>query len=190
MKLNPKWDFHFLQMAELCARMSKDPSTKVGAVIVGPDQEVRSTGFNGFPRGIADTEARLNDRDVKLKLVVHAEMNAVLNAVRVGGGALKGCALYLAATDTSGSVWGGPPCSRCAVEVIQAGITTITSYPKKAVPSRWSEDLVLSESLLAEAGVAYREVTWVSPTVKSCGEFEVTRRESELRNTREGGIEK
>ena len=155
--MNPKWNLHFLSIAEQCAQMSKDPSTKVGAVIVGPDREIRSTGFNGFPRGIEDTEDRLNNRDMKLKLVVHAEMNAVFNAAR-SGIALKGCTLYLAATDSTGLVWGGPPCSRCSVEVIQTGINTIISYPKKAVPSRWHEDLVLSESLLNEAGVDYREV--------------------------------
>lgn len=156
-KVNDKWHKHFLSIAEECARMSKDPSTKVGAVIVGPDKEIRSTGFNGMPRGIADTEERLSDRETKLKLVVHAEMNAVLNAARFGV-ALKGCTLYLAATDDSGMVWGGPPCTRCTVEVIQAGIRTVVSYPKKAVPSRWHEDLALAEALLQEGGIDYREV--------------------------------
>ncbi len=137
--------------------MSKDPNTRVGAVIVGPDSEIRSTVFNGFPRGIADTTERLSDRDVKLKLVVHAEMNAILNAARFGA-PLKGCWLYLAATDSTGNVWGGPPCSRCTVEVIQTGITAIISYPKKSVPSRWHEDLIVAESLLKESGIEYLEI--------------------------------
>ena len=137
--------------------MSKDPSTQVGAVVVGPDREIRSTGFNGLPRGIRDTEDRLGNRDLKLKMVVHAEMNAVLNAARFGV-PLKGCVLYLAATDNSGSVWGGPPCTRCTVEVIQTGICAVVSYPKKAVPSRWHEDLKMAESLLEEAGIAYVEI--------------------------------
>jgi dCMP deaminase len=153
-----RWNTHFLSLAEQCAKMSKDPSTCVGAVIVGPDHEIRSTGFNGFPRGIADTKERLNNRETKLKLAVHAEMNAVLNAARVGV-PLKGCTLYLAATDDSGLVWGGPPCSRCSVEVIQTGIRTIISYPQKAIPSRWHEDLQLAATLLNEAGIDYREVT-------------------------------
>jgi dCMP deaminase len=153
-----RWDRHFLQLCVDHARMSKDPSTRVGAVIVGPDREIRSAGFNGFPRGIADTEERLHDRETKLRLVVHGEMNAVLLAARVGT-PLKGCTLYLAATDDSGSVWGGPPCVRCSVEVIQAGITEVVSFPRKAVPSRWSDDLVLAESLLTEAGVLYREIS-------------------------------
>jgi dCMP deaminase len=138
--------------------MSKDPSTRVGAVIVGPDREIRSAGFNGFPRGILDSMKRLHDRDVKLRLVVHAEMNAVLAAARVGI-PLKGCTMYLAATDASGEVWGGPPCVRCTVEMIQAGITEIVSYTKRAIPSKWHADLELAESLLFEAGITYRTVS-------------------------------
>lgn len=152
-----KWDRHFLAIAVECSKMSKDPSTRVGAVIVGPDREIRSTGFNGLPRGILDAPERLHDREMKLKLVVHAEMNAVLNGARFGV-PLKGCSLYLAATDDSGAVWGGPPCTRCAVEVIQTGIWQIVSFPKKAVPSRWHEDLRLAESLISEASIVYREV--------------------------------
>lgn len=155
--MTQRWDNHFLQLALETARISKDPSTRVGAVIVGPDREIRTSGFNGFPRGIADTPERLADRDTKLKLVVHGEMNAILNAARVGI-PLKGCSLYLAATDDSGLIWGGPPCSRCTVEVIQAGIVEIISRPKKSVPSRWHLDLELSHELLVEAGIAYREV--------------------------------
>ena len=128
-----RWDRHFLRLAVQHAAMSQDPSTQVGAVIVGPDQEIRSVGFNGFPRGIADIEARLNNRDLKLKLIVHGEMNAILAAARVGI-PLKGCTLYFAATDIGGAAWGGAPCSRCSVEIIQAGIAEIVSPPIKAAP--------------------------------------------------------
>ena len=152
-----KWDVYFLRLAVEAARMSKDPSTQVGAVIIGPDREVRSTGFNGFPRGIADTPERLNDRDTKLKLVVHAEMNALLAAARTGM-RLKGCSLYLAATDDTGMVWGGPPCTRCTVEIIQVGIGEIVSYPVKSAPSRWHADLLMARQLIEEAGILYREL--------------------------------
>jgi len=155
--MSERWDHHFLRLCQDHARMSKDPSTHVGAVIVGPDREIRSAGFNGFPRGIVDSRERLNDRETKLKLVVHAEMNAVLAAARVGI-PVKGCTLYISATDSSGEVWGGPPCVRCTVEVIQAGIAEVVSYPKRAVPSKWHEDLLLAESLLSEAGLVYRTV--------------------------------
>ena len=156
--MSERWDRHFLGMALYHARLSKDPSTRVGSVIIGPDREILSGGFNGFPRGIADTPERLNDRETKLKLVVHAEMNALLAAARTGM-RLKGCTLYLGATDDSGLVWGGPPCTRCTVEIIQVGISEIVSYPIKAVPSRWHEDLKLARSLLDEAGVVYRELS-------------------------------
>ena len=152
-----RWDTHFLHLAYVHAGMSKDPSTKVGAVIVGPDREIISAGFNGFPRGVLDTEARLQDRDTKLALIVHAEMNAVLAAARVGI-ALKGSTLYLAATDPSGAIWGGPPCTRCAVEMIQAGIREVVSYPFKDVPSKWREDVRRAGAILEEAGVNYVEI--------------------------------
>lgn len=159
---NHKWDLRFLELAKLTASWSKDPSTKIGAVVVGPDMEIRSTGFNGFPRGVEDTDERLNNREEKLALVVHAEMNAILNAARVGT-RIEGCTMYLAATNKSGAVWGGPPCVRCAVEVIQAGITTVVSYPKKSAPSRWQSSLAAAEVLLKEAGVNLVEVEMPEP---------------------------
>jgi dCMP deaminase len=156
--MSDRWDRHFLARCVLNARMSKDPRTQVGAIIVGPHREQRADGFNGFPRGIADTFERLNDRDMKMKLIVHAERNAICNAARVGVSVL-GCTLYLAATDDTGMIWGGPPCSACSIELIQAGITTIVSYPIKATPSRWHEDLEFARGVLGEAGVNYREIT-------------------------------
>lgn len=155
--MSDRWDNHFLRLSLEHARMSKDPSTKVGAVIVGPDREIRSTGFNGFPRGIADTHERLTCREVKLELVVHAEMNAILNAARIGT-PCKGCTLYLSATDSTDMVWGGPPCTRCTVEIIQSGITEIVSRPFKTVPSRWAASIEQARALLQEAGVKYREI--------------------------------
>ncbi len=161
--MNNRWDQHFLALCREHARMSKDPSTRVGAVIVGPDREVRSSGFNGFPRGIADTKERLYDRDTKLSLIVHAEMNALMNAARIGV-STKGCTMYLIATDNQpmpGAVaheWGGPPCERCTVHVIQAGIVEVVSLPFKNVPSRWAASIAVARDLLIEARVAYREV--------------------------------
>ena len=166
--LSAKWHRHYLQLALLCATMSKDPSTQVGAVLVNPrTNAVISTGFNGLPRGIADTPARLQDRDAKLALVVHAELNAILNAARSSSGSTEGATLYIAACEARSSAqdealpvppWGGPPCVRCTVHVINAGITQIISYPRKAVPSRWAADLDQAQALLQEAGVAYIEV--------------------------------
>jgi dCMP deaminase len=160
--MSERWDRHFLEMAVHHSHLSKDPSTKVGAVIVGPDRELISAGFNGFPRGIADTPERLLNRDMKLRLVVHAEMNAVLAAARLGV-RLKDCTMYVAATDISGDIWGGPPCTRCTVETIQAGIIEIVSYPLKSAPSRWHGDCAFAGKLLEEVGIKYREVSMVKP---------------------------
>jgi dCMP deaminase len=155
--MSDRWDRHFLRLALEHARMSKDPNTRVGAVIVGPDREPRSDGFNGFPRGIIDSPGRLLDREVKNRLMVHAEMNAILNAARIGT-PTKGCTLYLACTDDTGMVWAGPPCTRCTVEIIQAGIIEIIAFRKKPVPSKWHEDLAFARELIHEAGIAYREL--------------------------------
>jgi dCMP deaminase len=147
--MNDRWDGHFLALADECSRMSKDPSTKVGAVIVGPDHEIRSTGFNGFPRGIADTHERLTCREVKIGLMVHAEANAILHAARVGS-AIKGCTMYLVA----------PPCAGCAISIIQAGIIEVVAKPLTSdLAARWKPSIDTALALLAEAGVAYREVT-------------------------------
>ncbi len=155
--MNTRWDKHFLGLALYHSKLSKDPSTRVGSVIVGPDRELLSAGFNGFPRGIADTPERLNDRDTKLKLVVHAEMNALLAAARTGM-RLKGCTLYLCATDDSGLIWGGPPCTRCTVEIIQVGLSEIVSRPVKVGFSKWHDDLKMAHALIEESGIKYREV--------------------------------
>ena len=155
--MTDRWDQYFLSLCCTAAGMSKDPSTGVGAVIVGPDREVRSMGFNGFPRGI-DDDRRLSDRDTKLRIIVHGEMNAILAAARVGI-RVDGCTMYLAARSVDGSIWGGPPCIRCTVEAIQAGIREIVSFPLKSSPSRWHDDLAAAHDLLREAGVKYREVS-------------------------------
>lgn len=154
-----RWDEHFLKLACVHAEMSKDPSTQVGAVIVGPDLEIRATGFNGFPRGVKDTGARLNNREDKLKLIVHAEMNAVLHAARTGV-SVRGCTLYFAALGDNGP-WGGPPCSRCVTHLIQAGIGEIVTYPRN-IPERWQEDAELSSTLIHEGCMLYREVKPIS----------------------------
>lgn len=156
MAFTEKWDRHFLELALHHSKLSKDPSTRVGSVIVGPDKEILSAGFNGFPRGVLDTPERLADRATKLKLVVHAEMNALLAAARTGM-RLKGCSLYLAATDDTGKVWGGPPCTRCMVEIIQVGINEIVTYPLKEGFSKWHEDLAFARGLIDEVGIQYRE---------------------------------
>lgn len=135
------WDHRFLELANHIAKWSKDPSTQVGCVIVGPDREIRATGYNGLPRGIAD-DHRLEDRELKYPIICHAEENAIMNAARVGV-PLKGCTLYV----------NFYPCSRCARSIIQAGIVRVASYGDLD-HERWGEERRIANSLFAEARVA------------------------------------
>jgi dCMP deaminase len=141
------WDVRFLELARHISGWSKDPSTKVGCVVVGPDREIRSTGFNGFPRGIEDSADRLGNRELKYPLVCHAEENAIMHAARIGV-ALKGCTAYV--------TW--PPCTRCARSLIQAGIREIIYPAELAIPDRWVDDFRISTEMLNEAGLAVRGV--------------------------------
>ena len=136
------WNERFLNLAIHISNWSKDPSTKVGCVVVGPDREIRSTGFNGLPRGIEDNEERLNNREIKYPMICHAEENAIMHAARIGI-SLKECTAYV--------TW--PPCTRCARSLIQAGILTVI-YPKNTdIPDRWVSDFELSMNMFKEAGI-------------------------------------
>ena len=86
-----KWDRRFLELAHHISTWSKDPSTQVGAVLVRDGNIVIGMGYNGFARGVYDTEERYSDRETKYKLVVHAEINAILMA----GAAARGATLYV-----------------------------------------------------------------------------------------------
>jgi len=134
-----------LKLATHISEWSKDPSTKVGCVVVGPDREIRSTGFNGFPRGIQDSDDRLTNRDLKYPLICHAEENAIMHAARIGL-ALKGCTAYV--------TW--PPCTRCARSLIQAGVSEIVIPSGLEIPDRWRDDFEMSMGLLREAEVTIR----------------------------------
>lgn len=159
--MNPDTDQIYLTMALEEALLSTDPSTHVGCVIVRPveggDADLISTGFNGFPGGLLENDRRL-DREMKLKLTVHAEMRAIFNAL-ANGRVVAGATMYIAAYQGM-DAHGGPPCTRCAVHCIEAGIAEIVSYPQKAGFSKWHEDLAFSLTLLEEAGVRYREVSF------------------------------
>ena len=136
-----KWELYFVNLAKQASSMSKDPSTKVGSVIFDKNNRVISVGYNGFPKGIEDTEERLNNRELKYKLVVHAEQNAILFAQRD----LSGCSV---------ATWPFQPCSKCAGIIIQSGIKKVISpHPSDDVLSRWKEDLELSTELFKEAKV-------------------------------------
>ena len=126
--LSNDWIKRFLDLSKLVSTWSKDPSTKVGAVIIDPETKtIVSTGYNGFPRNIEDSEERLNNRELKYKFVVHAEMNAIMNAL-YNNRSVKNCILF---------VHGLPCCSDCAKAIIQSKCEE--ELPDYEVPSYYEE---------------------------------------------------
>lgn len=131
------WDHRFLIMAREVAAWSKDPSTKVGTVLVDPKRRIIGTGYNGFARGVCDSQERYDVREVKYEMTVHAEVNAVLNAV----------------ADTEGATCYSlqQPCARCTGVLIQAGITRIVCpKPEGGYAERFAQSLELANQMLIE----------------------------------------
>ena len=134
-----------LGMAHHVAKLSKDPSTKVGAVIFDPKRRLVSAGYNGFARGVHDTKERLENRETKYKLVLHAEKNAIMFATAP----LNGCTLVVT----------HPCCAQCAALVVQAGIAHVMfPQPSFEFATRWADDLALTYQQFQEAGVTVTEI--------------------------------
>ncbi len=142
--MNDKWHRRFLELADVISTWSKDPSSKVGAVIVDKDNRIVSTGYNGFAKGVDDTEERYENRDIKYKIVLHAEENAISYARRD----LSECILYVS---------GLMPCSHCASLIIQNSIKKVITW-KKEIPERWKESVDLTKEIFSEAGVEMIEI--------------------------------
>jgi dCMP deaminase len=136
--IDNKWDSRFIDLAYHVAQWSKDPSTKVGAVIVDNKRRIISTGYNGFPQKIIDSPERYNDREQKYEMIIHGEINAILFAQRD----LSECTLYTVPL---------LPCSRCAAIVIQSGITRVCAPVYKG--ERWKQSLKLSKNMFKEANI-------------------------------------
>lgn len=141
-----KWDLRFLDLTEIVASWSKDPSTKCGCVLVDPDtNRIAGVGFNGFPRGMVDNEELYNDRPTKYSRVLHAEENAILNTFEK----LEGYTAYVT----------GPPCNHCALHLIQAGIQRVVCRkPTQDYLSRWGETREQTIGFFAEVEIEYVEV--------------------------------
>lgn len=144
-----KWDYRFLKLAQEVASWSKDPSTQVGAVVVDANRHIVGTGYNGFPVGVKDLPERYENRELKYKLVVHAEVNACIQAGRDA----RGATLY---------VWpafGIPPvCNECCKVIIQSGIARVVGLnpdPNDERAKRWVDSLEISKMMLKEAGVTF-----------------------------------
>ena len=142
------WDEYFMGVAMLAARRSKDPNTQVGACIVSPDNIIISTGYNGLPKGCSDDEFpwdRIRE-ETKYPYVVHAELNAILNA---NGRSLRGSRLYVALF----------PCNECAKAIIQSGVAEVIYLSDKYDGTPMN---VASKRMLDAAGV---KRTQLKPTV-------------------------
>lgn len=131
------WDKRFLDLAEHVAQWSKDPRTKVGAVIADEKKRVVSIGYNGFPRGVDDTPDRYEDRPTKHLFVAHAERNALDNAPLM----VDGCTLYVPLV----------PCNECAKSIIQKGIARVVSYTPERDGAGFNWHITIS--MFVEAGV-------------------------------------
>ncbi len=143
------WDSRWMALAQLVATWSKDRGRKVGAVIVGPDNEVRSTGFNGIPRGVDDDVEERHDAasGEKYLWVSHAERNAIYNAALLGV-STKGCTIYVP--------W--YPCIDCAKAIVQAGIGRIVCFEPDLSDSNWGKDFEKSLIILGEGNVVTKLV--------------------------------
>ena len=151
---NISWDEYFMGMAVLSALRSKDPNTKVGAVIVSPDNKVISIGYNGMPRQIDEEKLSWNrgeGLDSKYLYVCHAEFNAILNTQM--GGTLKGATLYVTLF----------PCNECAKAVIQTGIKEIVYLNDKYADQTI---FIASRKMLELAGVKLRHFEGQSVDIK------------------------
>ncbi len=143
-----KWHRRFMDVARLVATWSKDPSTKTGAIVVGPDREIRATGYNGLVRGVDDNKPERMERPTKYDFFEHAERNAIYNACLTGT-SLKGCVMY--ATH--------PPCTDCARAIIQSGIKVVVTNEMEinsSTPTNtWRDKLSYSKQMFDEAGIEY-----------------------------------
>lgn len=153
-----KWDRKFLDVAILTGSWSKDPKHKIGAVIVNEDNIILSGGYNGFPRDVIDDDRlKYSNRLIKNQIIVHAEINAIAAAARLGH-ALKGSTIYCTM----------PPCSQCASAIIQVGIQEAIFFGNTT--AHWKENMDLAKTLLDEASVNWKEVsingTWTMQRVK------------------------
>jgi dCMP deaminase len=132
-----KWDLRFLRVVDEVCSWSKDPSVKVGALLVSPDKRKFSPGYNGFPAGVDDDDERLNGPE-RVPMTAHAELNAILNS----GTDLTGWTLYVTR----------PACVECAKAIIQARVARVVSPPLPE-DSSWVASCDMGLKMMLEAGL-------------------------------------
>ena len=149
------WDSYFFLLAHCVAMKSKDNRTKIGAVIVGKDNEILSTGYNSFPRGANDTLEYRQIPPEKYYWFSHAERNAIFNAAK-NGIKLDGSTLYVTMM----------PCSSCALAIVQSGIKKVKVHKFSDVDVVDSSDIVRTNSIFSECGVEFDIVQKPLPSLK------------------------
>jgi dCMP deaminase len=149
--MTPSWDHYFLNMVRTVSTKSKDPHTQIGCVIVGPDREIRTTGYNSFVRGLNDCVPERQERPEKYWWIEHAERNAIYNAARMGT-SLNNCTIYIPSL----------PCVDCARAIVSVGIREVVNS-NQAVAAwvqkpQWQEHIERTQQMFAECGVTMRGV--------------------------------
>jgi len=150
----PNWNTYFMNLIGPISSRSKDPNSKFGCVIVGPDNGIRATGFNSFPRGIDDTAPERLLRPEKYKWIEHCERNAIFEAAKIGV-PLDGCRIYLY----------GIPCIDCARAIIQVGIKEVIYSLEKQLAweqtgTMYKDDNNRVRRMLCEAGVKLSPISY------------------------------
>lgn len=143
----PSWDEFFLRHVYLSALKSKDPRTRIGAVLVR-DKQIVSTGYNGFGRKVKDLPERYNDRETKYSFICHAEFNSILQCAKIG-----------LSSDNTTLYTPGFPCAECCKAIIQGGISEIVihkQWPNLIYAEKWVKSLEISKLMIAEAGISVR----------------------------------
>ena len=146
----PTWDDYFMSMAYLVAMRSKDMSTHVGSIIVGPDKEIRSTGYNGLPRFVNDDIPERQERPEKYYWFEHAERNAIYNAALIGV-SLRDCTIYT----------NGIPCMDCARAIVQAGLIAVITDKQwdETNIEKWAEHAKRTLQMFNEVGISFTQWT-------------------------------
>lgn len=145
------WDQYFLDLVRVVSTKSKDPHTQIGCVIVGPDREIRTTGYNSFVRGINDQVPARAERPEKYWWIEHAERNAIYNAARTGI-SLKDCVIYVPSL----------PCVDCARAIVSVGIREVVNSQQAVAQwiqkPQWQPHNERVQQMFAECGVTMRSV--------------------------------
>lgn len=133
---------NYQEIAKCVASASKDPRYKVGAIIFDAAGNIRSTGYNGAPRGVIDSADRY-EKPLKQYYIAHAEENAIVQAARTGV-STEGCCIL---------IWGKMPCANCSRMIIQAGIKNVLFQATDVCTSSYLDSFVASQNMLKEAGI-------------------------------------